>query len=105
MTNTVETATNTINVVTQSHLSVTPQAVAYSFKEWMGVISMIGTSIYTAFHLVFPKVQAFMDTRDGGWVNHSFVWMFGTPKVEAKVGLTVPAIPANTQVTEQPPKI
>ena len=71
-----EILTNTVSV--SSH--ITPQAVAYDFKQWAGVIGMICTSIYAAFHLVFPKVQAFLDERDGGFFRGFFVWLFGEPK-------------------------
>ena len=82
MTNIVEQATNTLSVVTHSNLSITPQAVAYNFKEWMGVISSIASSVYVAFHVVFPRVQGFLDTRDGGWAQGAFYRLFGRPSVD-----------------------
>ena len=77
MTNEVELLTNTVSVTT--HL--TPQAVAYDFKQWAGVIGMICMSVYAAFHMVFPKVQVFIDARDGGALQAMFYKMFGKPKV------------------------
>lgn len=82
MTNQIESVTNVVNVVTQSH--ITPQSVAYDFKEWMGVIGMIAASIYSAIHLVLPKVQAFCDGRDGGLIQRMFCAIFGKPKSESK---------------------
>jgi hypothetical protein len=76
MTNEIqELLTNTVSVTTH----VTPQAVAYDFKQWAGVIGMICTSVYAAFHLAFPKVQAFIDTRDGGALQWCFYRLFGKP--------------------------
>ena len=72
-----EVLTNTVSVTT--HL--TPQAVAYSFKEWAGVIGLIATSLYTAFHVAFPKVQDFIDSRDGGCLQGIFFIVFGKPKI------------------------
>jgi hypothetical protein len=83
MTNAVEIATNTVNVVTSSRLSITPVQLAYNFKEWAGVVSMIVTSVFSAFHLFFPRVQGFLDTRDGGWIQGAFYWCFGRPKITA----------------------
>lgn len=80
MTNEIESATNVVNVVTSSHLSITPEQVKYNFKEWMGVIDSIGASLYVAFHVVFPKVQAFMDSREGGALQAGFFKLFGKPK-------------------------
>ena len=63
MTNEIaEILTNTVSIAT--HIS--PEKVAYDFKQWMGVIGLIYTALYTAFHVAFPKVQSFIDSRDGG---------------------------------------
>lgn len=73
-----QVTTNAIEIVTSSR--ITPQAVAYDFKQWAGVISMICASIYSAVHLVVPRAQAFFDTREGGWLQWMFYGMFGKPK-------------------------
>ena len=75
MTNQIELFTNTVSVST--HL--TPQQASWEFKQWAGVIGMICTSIYAAIHLVLPKVQAFVDARDGGWAQAVFYKLFGKP--------------------------
>ena len=47
-----ETLTNTVSVTTH----MTPQAAAYTFKEWAGVIGMIVASVYSSCHAVFVVV-------------------------------------------------
>ncbi len=64
MTNQVELLTNTVSVTTH----ITPQVVAYDFKQWAGVIGTIATTIYTAGHIIYSNV-----VREGGlrkiWSN------------------------------------
>ena len=62
MTNEIESVTNVVNVVTQSH--ITPQAVAYDFKQWAGVISTIATSLYAGLHICYVMI-----TKSGGLRN------------------------------------
>ncbi len=80
-TNEIETLTNAVNVVTQTHATFTTQEhVTWEFKQWMGVIDSIGASLYVAVHVAFPKLQAFMDSRDGGILQATFYKIFGKPK-------------------------
>lgn len=57
-----------------------PQQVAWDYKQWAGVVGSIAASLYTAFHVAFPIVQRFCDSRDGGWLQWAFYAMFGQPK-------------------------
>lgn len=83
MTNdTLETITNVVQVATKTYTM--PQQVGWEFKQWVGVIGMIFASVYTAFHTAFPKVQDFIDSRDGGVLQVTFFKIFGKPKQEIK---------------------
>ena len=83
---------------------MTPQAVAYDFKQWAGVIGMVCTSIYAAFHIAFPKVQAFIDTRDGGVLQWCFYRMFGKPiSVEIQTSAGSHKLTADAPVVHSPP--
>ena len=77
MTNEIESLTNVVSVVTQSH--ITPQTVAYDFKQWAGVVAMIYASLSTIVTHAFPVIQRFLDTRQGGCIKWLFGWVFGKP--------------------------
>jgi hypothetical protein len=70
----VQLATNTVNFVTHSQLSITPQAAAWEFKQWAGVIAMVASGLHTAIVLV----SKFLDARYGGWLKWAFNGFFGS---------------------------
>ena len=49
ITNSVSETTNVIN-----HFS--PASAAYTFKEWMGVIGLVCTTLYSSGHIIFVSV-------------------------------------------------
>lgn len=65
-----EVLTNTVSVTTH----ITPQAVAYDFKQWAGVVAMIASGLHTAIILV----SKFLDARYGGWLKWAFNGFFGS---------------------------
>ena len=64
MTPEIQQLTNSVVTTVQTHL--TPQAAAYTFKEWAGVLGMIFTAIYSACHMVFMAVVHYGGLRKMG---------------------------------------
>lgn len=74
LTNAVNAATNTVSIVTHAQLSITPQAAAWEFKQWVGVVAMVASALHTGIVLM----SKFLDARYGGWLKWAFNGFFGS---------------------------
>ena len=88
-------ATNAAPV--EPHVKLTPQVAAYTFKEWVGVITAICTTIYAAGHSVFLVVVHY------GGLRKMWADFMGNPSPD-ELNLAVQLLAAKTLPVENQPQ-